>query len=107
MPRQPANGQPQDATFVAHTGVNQPIAKVCFARGDCLLQFMDNTRGRRVTFAPLRAGRVQIENRQARVAALGFACREKAAAVGERQQIAHLGTLPGAIGNSCGQHLIE
>ena len=37
MPRQPANGQPQDATFVAHAGVDQPIAQIRFARGDCLL----------------------------------------------------------------------
>ncbi|MNI53676.1 hypothetical protein D3C73_1085250 [compost metagenome] len=50
---------------------------------------------------------MQIENRQARVAALGFACREKAAAVGERQQVTDLGTLPGAIGDAGGQHLIE
>src|SRR5689334_18866970 len=107
MPRQPANGQPQDATFVAHTGVNQPITQIRFARGDCLLQFMDSPRRRRVTFAPLWAGRVQVENRQTRVTALGFTCREETAAVSERQQIADLSTLPGTIGDACRQHLIK
>ncbi|MNO48398.1 hypothetical protein D3C76_387320 [compost metagenome] len=50
---------------------------------------------------------MQIENRQTRVAAFSFSGREKTAAVGEREQVADLGFLPGAIGHSCGEHLVE
>lgn len=92
---------------MAHAGVDQPVAQIRFAGGDLLLQFMDCASGWRVTFAPLRTGRVQIENCQTRVAAFRFTCREKTAAVSKRQQIANQCGVPGAIGDACRQDLVE
>jgi len=72
MPRQPANGQSQNATFLAHAGIHQPIAQVGLTGSNRLLQRMGCTAGWRIAFAPLRSGGVQIEDRQARVAAFSL-----------------------------------
>ncbi len=50
---------------------------------------------------------MEVENGQSGVAAFINTSREKAAAVGERQQIAYLSLLPAAIGNTRRQHPIE
>ncbi|MNY25472.1 hypothetical protein D3C86_1592570 [compost metagenome] len=50
---------------------------------------------------------MQIENRQARVAALGLTGRKKTAAIGKRQQVTDLGMLPGTVGNTRGQYLVK
>ena len=94
MPRQTANGQSQNATFLAHAGIHQPITQVGFTGGDGLFKLKSCPRGRRITFAPLWSGRVQVQDRQAWVAAFSLPRREKTAAVGKGQQVADLGALP-------------
>lgn len=76
MPRQPANGQSKNATFLAHAGIHQPIAQVGFTGGNRLFQRMGCTARRRITLAPLRPGRVQVQNCQARVAAFSLPRRK-------------------------------
>ncbi len=50
---------------------------------------------------------MQIQNRQARVAALLRPGREKAATVGECQEIAYSCLIPAAIPNPFGEHTVE
>ncbi len=107
MPRQTANGQSQNATFLAHTGIHQPIAQVGFTGGNGLFKLKGCTTGRRIALTPLWPGRVQVQDRQAWVAAFGLPRREKTAAVGKGEQIADLGTLPRSIGHTRRQHFVE
>ncbi|MNE17202.1 hypothetical protein D3C80_1101760 [compost metagenome] len=107
MPRQPANGQSQNASFVTHARPGQPLAQSRMLLTDTLFELAGRTRGARLPFAPQRTGRVQVKNRQARIGTFGLARRKKAAAVGKRQQITDLGLLPAAIGDTLGQHLVE
>ncbi|MNE54005.1 hypothetical protein D3C80_1487630 [compost metagenome] len=62
---------------------------------------------RRIALPPLRPGRVQVENGQARVSAFGTPRGKETTAVGKRQQIADQRRVPRAIGHPGGQHLVE
>ncbi|MNJ27074.1 hypothetical protein D3C77_215700 [compost metagenome] len=107
MPRQAANGQSQDTTFLIQACSRQPLAQRSVLLANALLELAGSTTGARCSFAPQRAGGVQVQNGQARIGTLRFAGREKAATVGERQQVTDLGRLPAAVGNTRCQHLVE
>ena len=105
MPRQGADGEAQNAPLLAQPGLGQPRTQRRFAAGQRLFQRQAGPAGFRLARAPQRAGGMQIENRQTRVLALGLTGREEAAAVGERQQVAGLGTVPTAVGDPRSQQL--
>ncbi|MOA07848.1 hypothetical protein D3C78_1275740 [compost metagenome] len=50
---------------------------------------------------------MQIQRGQTRIAAFGLAGGEKAATVGEGQQVAGQRTVPAAVGHARGQHAVE
>lgn len=106
MPRQTANGQPQDSTLMFHARGHQPIAAGLVTVHHTLLQGMSRCRPA-TRLRPTAARWVQVENGQARITALGLPGREEATAVGEGQEIAHLGVLPTAVGNPRRQYLAE
>ena len=107
MPRQAANGEAQDTPFVRHVRFCQPVDQNAFARTNLLFQRLRHTSGTRNTCPPQRPRWMQIENRQARITALGLASSKEATAIGKGQQIPEQRLIPSAGGYSLGQHLIE
>ncbi|MNT78228.1 hypothetical protein D3C72_2174430 [compost metagenome] len=107
MPRQTANGQSQDAPFVIHARASQPLAQRCVLLANALLEFSGDAASGRCPFSPQRPGGMQVEDGQAWIRTLRFACWKKATAIGEGQQVTHLSTLPAAIGHTLRQHLVE
>ncbi|MNJ48783.1 hypothetical protein D3C77_439870 [compost metagenome] len=107
MPRQAANGQSQDASFLTHACSRQPLAQRSVLLANGLFELTGCTTGTRRPFAPQGTRGVQIQNGQTRIRTLRLAGREKAATVGERQQVTDQGRLPTAVGNTRCQYLVE
>ncbi|MCY1290293.1 hypothetical protein D9M68_330090 [compost metagenome] len=107
MPRQAADGEAQDAPFVRHSRFGEPVAQGRLGIGNALLQRLAEACRGRLARAPERAGGMQVELCQARIAAFLRSGGEEAAAIGEGQQVADLGLVPGAGGYPFGQHPVE
>src|SRR5690606_40138716 len=88
MPRQPGNGEAQDAPLLFKTGTFQPLAEGRLGRSDGLLQQPGGRRTRQFTQPPQRTGRMDIQLGKTAVIG-GQSLRGKmAAAVGKSEAVA-------------------